>query len=192
MERKDGVGSEVPDAELVARMKRGDKAAFRELARRHVDSLFRVAYSLVGSKEDAEDVVQETMLAAISRIKSFEGRSAVGTWLHSILMFQASKLRRSRRVRMAVPLERADEVSIGRDAGLQTPCAGAAVDRQVDVLAMLDTLSAEHRDVLVLRELQQLSYDQIAGILKIPPGTVMSRLHRARQELKERFSGYNT
>jgi RNA polymerase sigma-70 factor (ECF subfamily) len=65
-----------------------------------------------------------------------------------------------------------------------------AVDSRVDVMAMLDTLSDEHREIVVLRELQQLSYEEISAMLKLPLGTVESRLYRARQELRKRFGGY--
>jgi RNA polymerase sigma-70 factor, ECF subfamily len=178
------------DVELVRKIKKGDKSAFAQLAAGHARSLFRLAYSLLGSVADAEDVVQETMLAAINQIHGFEGRSSVGTWLASILIFKASKVRRSRRVRWAVPIERAGEHALEQDARLHVAGATTAIDCRADVLAMLDTLSDEHRQVLVLREMQQMSYEQIGKILKVAPGTIMSRLHRARQHLKERFGEY--
>jgi len=178
------------DAELVRQIKKGNKSAFAQLAAAQGRSLFRLAYSLLGSAADAEDVVQETMLAAINQIHSFEGRSSVGTWLASILIFKASKVRRSRRVRWAVPIDRAGENTLEQDSRLHAAATTTAVDRHVDVAAMLETLSDEHRQVLVLRELQQLSYEEISQILKVPGGTVMSRLHRARQQLKERFGEY--
>ena len=178
------------DADLVGRIKKGDRSAFAQLAAAHARGLFRLAYSLLGSSADAEDVVQETMLAAINQIHSFQGRSSVGTWLQSILIFKASKVRRSRRVRWAVPIERAAENTLEEDGRLHSAATTTAVDRRADVMAMLETLSDEHRQVLVLRELQQMSYEEIGQILKLPPGTVMSRLHRARQQLKERFGEY--
>ena len=192
----DDSGSRAPstgsarDAEIVSQIKKGNKAAFAQLAASHGRNLFRLAYSLLGSAADAEDVVQETMLAAINQIHSFQGRSSVGTWLASILIFKASKVRRSRRTRWAVPIEQAGENTLEQDGRLHAAATTMAVDRRVDVMAMLQTLSDEHRQVLVLRELQQLSYDEIAAILKVPTGTVMSRLHRARQQLKERFGEY--
>ena len=183
-------GLELTDAELVGRIRNGDKAAFRELARRHADPLFRLAYSLLGNASDAEDVVQEAMLAAHRGIGSFEGRSAIGTWLRSIVAFQASKARRRRAIRSTLPLHAGDAAPAMEDPGLRSGSPAAAVDSRVDVMAMLETLSPEHREVIVLRELQNLSYDEISAMLKVPLGTVMSRLHRARQELRQRFSGY--
>ena len=95
------------DTELVAKIRRGDKAAFQELVRRHADSLLGMAYSLVGVMADAEDVVQETLMVALRRIQSFEGRSQVGTWLRGILIFKAAKLRtdRARCERLCLPIQ---------------------------------------------------------------------------------------
>lgn len=180
------------DPELVTKIRLGDKAAFQELVRRHADSLLGMAYSLVGSRADAEDVVQETLIVALRRIQSFEGRSAVGTWLRGILVFKAAKLRRSRKVRSTMTLQDHDGSGDAEraDNGLASRSATVAVDSRVDVTAMLDTLSQEHREIVVLRELQQYSYEEISQMLKIPIGTVESRLYRARQELRKRFGGY--
>lgn len=179
------------DLDLVQKIRHGDQAAFQELVRRHADSLLGMAYSLVGSRADAEDVVQEALLVALRKIHSFEGRSAVGTWLRGILVFKAAKLRRSRKIRQAVPIDEHDgsRESIRSDAGLSCRSMSAAVDSRVDVTQMLQTLSDEHREIVVLRELQQFSYEEISAMLKIPIGTVESRLYRARQELRKRFGG---
>jgi RNA polymerase sigma-70 factor (ECF subfamily) len=180
---------QVSDAELVHRIRGGDQAAFRELVNRHGDSLYGLACSVMGNASDAEDVLQETLLGAFRRLAAFEGRSSVKTWLVRILLNHASKFRRSRRIRRTSVLP--DEV--GPEDG-QTPAGpnspAAIVEGRIDLDAMLQILSAEHREVIVLRELQQMSYDEIAATLKIPRGTVESRLHRARQELKRRFAGY--
>lgn len=180
------------DSELVAKIRRGDQQAFQQLVGRHADSLLGMAYSLVGSRADAEDVVQETLIVALRRISTFEGRSTFGTWLRGILVFKAAKLRRSRKVRSSLPIQDHDgSGAVDRaDAGLSSRSPSAAVDSRVDVMAMLETLSDEHREIVVLREIQQLSYDEISAMLKIPLGTVESRLYRARQELRKRFSGY--
>ena len=177
------------DPELVQQIRRGDQGAFRELVRRHADGLFAMAYSLLGSAPDAEDAVQETLMTALKRFASFEGRSTVGTWMRGILVFKADKIRRSRRLRTALPLQDFDQggAAGSADKGLVRDSAVAAVDSRADAKVMLDSLSHEHREILVLRELEQLSYDEISKMLKIPVGTVESRLFRARQELKKRF-----
>jgi RNA polymerase sigma-70 factor (ECF subfamily) len=185
------------DDEIVRRIRGGDVSAFDVVVARHGDDLYGVAYSMVGNAADAEDVVQQALLGAYRRITSFEGRSTLKTWLISIVMNQASKALRSRRVRRALSLDAADEeggpsaAAAGALAeAASTPPATAAVDTQIDLVAMLATLSPDHRDVIVLRELQRMTYDEIAAALKIPRGTVESRIFRARRELRERFQEY--
>jgi RNA polymerase sigma-70 factor (ECF subfamily) len=177
------------DLDLVERIRSGDGTAFRELVATYSDDLFGLAYSLLGNASDAEDALQQTLLGAFSRIDSFEGRSSLNTWLVRILYNQASKLRRYRRVRRMAPIDARD----GTVEGAPTPrseSTSSAVDSKVDVSAMLEELSPEHREILVLRELHRMSYDELAETLKIPRGTVESRLFRARQDLRRRFEGY--
>jgi RNA polymerase sigma-70 factor (ECF subfamily) len=181
---------QVSDAELVHRIRGGDQAAFRELVNRHGDSLYGLACSVMGNASDAEDVLQETLLGAFRRLAAFEGRSSVKTWLVRILLNHASKFRRSRRIRRTNALPEDVGPDDGQAAGSPISSPAAIVEGKIDLNAMLQVLSAEHREVIVLRELQQMSYDEIATTLKIPRGTVESRLHRARQELKKRFAGY--
>jgi RNA polymerase sigma-70 factor (ECF subfamily) len=151
---------------------------------------------MVGNAADAEDVVQQALLGAYRRITSFEGRSTLKTWLISIVMNQASKALRSRRVRRALSLDAASEeggptAATGALAdAVSTQPATAAIDTRIDLVSMLAALSPDHRDVIVLRELQRMTYDEIAAALKIPRGTVESRIFRARRELRERFEEY--
>lgn len=180
------------DSELGRRIRAGDEAAFHELMERHADGLFGLAFTLMGNAADAEDVVQETFLGAYRRRGSFEGRSSPRTWLVRILMNQASKARRYRRVRRAMSIDSPEQNGSMAGAALQTAPAASAVESRADVDQMLETLSDEHRQVLVLRELQQMSYEEIAQTLAIPRGTVESRLHRARNQLRQRFKNYLT
>jgi len=182
------------DDELVPRLRRGDAEAFRLLVDRFGDDLFRLACSTLGGEADAYDLVQETLVGAFRGIGRFDGRSSLRTWLLRILFNQASKAKRSRRLRQAVPLHAVDGSAgaAGADADrtlLQAP-PQSAVDAGIDVMEMLQTLSSEHRQVLVLREIQRLSYGEIAEALGVPVGTVESRLHRARQDLLRRFPQY--
>lgn len=167
------------DADLVRRARRGDQAACRELVDRHAPYLYRLAFSLVGSAADAEDVVQETFSGAFRQLGTFAERSTVKTWLIQILVRQAARCHRSRRRHETVSLE---PLSEGRE--------GEPADVRMDVLAALDALAPMHREVVVLREMEGMSYEEIARALGIPRGTVESRLFRARQELKERLKDY--
>jgi RNA polymerase sigma-70 factor (ECF subfamily) len=181
---------QLSDAELVQKIRGGDEAAFRELVNRYGDTLYGLACSVMGNATDAEDVLQEALLGAFRRLGAFEGRSSVKTWLVRILLNHASKYRRSRRIRKASALPEDLGPEDGEVAGVNTASPAAIVEGKMDLDAMLAVLSPEHREVIVLRELQQMSYDEIATTLKVPRGTVESRLHRARQEMRKKFAGY--
>ena len=123
---------------------------------------------------------------AFRGLKAFEGRSSVRTWLTGILIRQAAMLRRraGRKEARLVPLTGASE------AGLAVPSTAPAADARIDVMAAIRELSPEHRDVVILREFEGLSYSQMAEVLGIPQGTVESRLFRARRQLQERLKEY--
>jgi RNA polymerase sigma-70 factor (ECF subfamily) len=178
------------DTELVAAAVGGDPSAFHELVDRHSPHLFRLASMLSRTSADAEDIVQETFIGAFAGLARFSGKASVKTWLSRILQRQAARAwNRSRRLRDAANLEDASE-AIGGDPGLSVVSSTTAVDRKIDIAAMLQTLSEEHREVLMLREMQGLSYGEMAETLGIPQGTVESRLHRARADLRRRMQGY--
>lgn len=181
---------EESDLELVGRIRRGDATAFTRVVDRYSDDLYALGYSLMGSEADARDVVQETLLGAFRRIGSFEGRSSLKTWLLRILFNQASKARRSRKLRRTLSLTGPDGAPAEGDRELRQRSPAASVEAREDVAQMLEALPQDYRRVIVLRELEQLSYQEIGDVLGIPIGTVESRLYRARQELKRRFEGY--
>jgi len=164
--------------EFLRRLRSNDQAAFHELVDQFSQQLFRVAYSIGGNAADAEDVVQETFTAAFAGIGRFRGESSLKTWLMQILVRQSARLQRSRGRRLTIGIEKSDEP-------VHDPAS--ATESRLDVIEMLQKLSPEHREVIVLRELQSMSYEEMAETLKIPRGTVESRLHRARQELREKF-----
>jgi RNA polymerase sigma-70 factor (ECF subfamily) len=179
-------GSVQDDAELLKRSAHGDVEAQHALIDRHGRYLFGVAHALSGHSQDAEDLVQETFLGAFR--SNFRGESSLRTWLVKILMRRAGMLRRSRRRETnVVSLDAApgDEPAIAVGAP-----GGAGADARLDLSHMLEALSPEHRQVILLREIEGLSYEQIAETIGVPRGTVESRLHRAREELRKRFKGY--
>jgi RNA polymerase sigma-70 factor (ECF subfamily) len=177
----------LPDeTELVRQIGRGDAAAFRTLVDREARYLYGVAHGLTGNPADAEDLVQETFAAVLSG--RFRGESSLRTWLVSILVKKAGMLRRSRSRR-----DRHESLSAMNPAGrLRLAGAPAAEQAQarLDLTTMLAALSPDHRAVIVLRELQGMTYDEMASVLQVPQGTVESRLHRAREELRKRFADY--
>jgi RNA polymerase sigma-70 factor (ECF subfamily) len=171
------------DAELLRRTASGSGQAFHQLVDRHADRLYRVAFSLVGNAADAEDVMQEALAGAFRGAKKFEGRSSVKSWLTRIVVTQAAKFWRSRYGKRDISLE--PEVNEPMASG-----GSLAVDAKLDLNAALMQLSTEHREVLVLREIDGMAYEQMADVLGVPRGTIESRLFRARAELKKKLKGY--
>ncbi len=164
------------DEQLLRRSQRGSQEAFAEIVRRHGRYLYGIAHALLGDPFDAEDAVQEALLAAVSA--DFRGDSTVRTWLVGITVRQAGMLRRKRFRWLRKPLPPPE---------VDQPDASAAVDARIDLATMLARLPMEQREIIILRELEQMTYDQIAQALNIPRGTVESRLHRARQQLRTLF-----
>jgi RNA polymerase sigma-70 factor (ECF subfamily) len=173
------------DTELVTRSQRGDVEAFPKLVDRYAAMLYGLAVSLVGNAADAEDVLQETLLGAFHGLRRFKQRSSVKTWLTRILVRQAaSHFRRTKRLRNRV-------LRLDADSAPETPAAPVSKPgSRMDVVAAIAELTGEHREVIVLRELNGMSYEEIAEVLGIPRGTVESRLFRARRQLQKRLGAY--
>jgi RNA polymerase sigma-70 factor, ECF subfamily len=170
----------------------GDTSAFHTLVDRHAGYLYRLASYISRGSPDAEDIVQETLAGAFTGMKRFDGRASVKTWLTRILMQQASRAWRKSKRRRAADIDAAATGESGEsmDGALCVQSGSTAVDKKIDVAAVLEALNPEHREVLVLREMQGMSYAQIAEVLAIPVGTVESRIHRARSEVRRRLQEY--
>ena len=176
---------EIGDRELVRRLNQGDESAYRELLERHGRYLYGIAHSLSGGNSaDAEDLVQETFVGALS--SNFRGEAAVRTWLVQILVRRAAMLRRNKGRGGGT----SDISAATADPKMASPSATGGADARIDLATMLQGLSPEHRDVIVLRELQGMSYEEMATALGVPLGTIESRLYRARAELRKRFKDY--
>jgi RNA polymerase sigma-70 factor, ECF subfamily len=174
------------------RIAEGNELDFRDIVDRYGNDLYRLSLSLIGNTHDAEDMVQETFLAGFERIQTFQGRSTVKTWLIGILLRKAAKFHRYRKIWQTVSLH-----LFGESEGISFDDR-TAIDPtreqslRMDIRKMLGSLSRKYREVVVLREVLGLSYQEIGEILKIPTGTVESRLFRARQQLRERYKEYLT
>ena len=172
-----------PDQILITRTLRGDLAAFERLVERHRDVVFRVASRIVG-RDDAEDVSQDAFLRAFARLEKFRGESTFRTWLLQITQRVAFRwVTRSRRVGVAPDdalQERPD-----RDATRQPATELERRERRQRLERKLALLRSQYRALIVLRDLEGLSYAEIATILDMPVGSVKGRLHRARSELIE-------
>lgn len=182
------------DLDLIRRAAGQDQQAFAVLVGRYAQSLYRLAYVMVGSAADAEDVLQETLVGAYRGLANFEERSSVKTWLSRILVRQAAHLLRSRKTRRGRLTKSMDGpvAPPSDDPGMASGPGDEAVRRKMDVAAALKTLSPEHREIILLREFQGLAYEEIAQVLDVPRGTVDSRLSRARRELQQRLKDYET
>ena len=178
------------EQELVSRAKQGDQEAFSELVEANQNKIYTLALRMTGSPEDGADLAQEAFLRAWRSLPSFQGESNFSTWLYRLTSnLCIDFLRREKRrkaVTAAVPLDGEEDSPPAQvpdhrftpESELERRELRAAVDRG------LAKLSDDHRQVLVLRELEGLSYVEIAGRLKLEEGTVKSRIARARLALR--------
>ena len=177
----------VDDAADIAEVRGGNTAAFGKLVLKYQDRLLNAVVYISGSRDEAEDVVQDAFVQAYTKLNSFGGNSGFYTWLYRIAINAA--ISRKRKRKGATSLEaRYDEQGLEPLDSLEG--AEARVlreERAGQVQTALAALSAEHRTILVLREMEDCDYDQIAEILDVPVGTVRSRLHRARLQMKEQL-----
>jgi RNA polymerase sigma-70 factor (ECF subfamily) len=184
------------DVELVARARSGDRAAFRMLFDRYNRRAFGVAFGVVKNQQDAADVVQEAFIKVHRHLDGFQGNSSFYTWLYRIVMNLAiDQLRRKKKVTEFDETVRKDD-ALADGATLpqsahENPARVVARKELTDQLhAALAELPEYHRAVIVLREVEGLSYEEMAKILKVPKGTIMSRLFHARRKMQERLVPY--
>ena len=175
------------DADLLARSLRGEEDAFQRLYDRHIKSIYNFAWVLTRSRDDAEDVAQEAFVQAFLKLSSFRRDSAFYTWLYRIAFNVA--MTRQRRKRPERSLDRGREQSgLEPIDGSESPVERLQREERASrVHAALEAVSEEHRAILVLREMEGCCYETIAEILDLPVGTVRSRLHRARMQLKDQL-----
>jgi RNA polymerase sigma-70 factor (ECF subfamily) len=184
------------DWELVQRTRSGDRDAFRELVERYQRKIAALALGMLRNREDALDIVQESFAKAYQNLDRFKGDSAFYTWLYRIA-FNLCVDHQRRETRLGhVPLE-VDEH--GEGGAVLPPVDGARTDqpfertRDAEIARRLADaireLTPDHRAVILLREVEGLSYEEISQVLQCPKGTVMSRLHYARQKLQARLQG---
>ena len=185
--RLNGAKVEQEDGQLIRSACQGDAAAFGALVRKYQARLCTSLTHVCGSLDDAEDVAQEAFVQAYVKLRTFAGGSAFYTWLYRIAVNAAISKRRRRREQTSVESKR-DELGLEPlDDGERADERMLRMERAAQVQRALARLSEEHRTILVLREIDDCDYDEIAQILQLPVGTVRSRLHRARLQLKEQL-----
>jgi len=176
------------DRRLIAECLQGHRAAFGELVRRYQDRLYNSVYRVVSNSEDAADVVQDAFLNAYQSLNSFKGDAEFFTWLYRIAFNTAISLKRKQRAVLRLEWENGSTSGLepADESAFTDP--GSSMERSEDeakLQAALNRLSPEHRAVLVLKDIDGQKYEEIADILDVPVGTIRSRLHRARLELRE-------
>lgn len=177
------------DADLVAACKRGELAAFEMLVRKHQRRMLNIALRIIGSYEDACEVVQDAFVAAHGGIGSFRGVARFSTWLTSITVNQArNRLQQlnSRRHREPVSLNAPGSLEL--DPPSPEPSAHERLEQcdvRRQVQECIGALPVDSREVLVLRDMEEFSYEEIGVMLRLAAGTVKSRLFRAREAIKD-------
>lgn len=180
------------DYEFVSLCKKGDVDAFEVLVKKHQKRMFNIAYRMIGNYEEACDIVQDAFLSAYRSIKSFKGKAKFSTWLYTIVM----NLSKNRLKQLRTQLHREkfsvdDPTNNGKIRGELASSGPSALeslerrDVQRKVQECINSLDEEFREVLILRDIQGFSYDEINNLLEIPEGTVKSRLFRAREAMRD-------
>jgi RNA polymerase sigma-70 factor (ECF subfamily) len=182
---------------LLDRIRRGDADAFERVAREHAPRLFRLAYRLTGRREDAEDLVQETLVRTLPRLRRFEGRAKLSTYLVRALSNLWKNRIRSRKRSRLVEWFRAGKRTDDDNEPTFDPADGEPSaldrleqqDRAAQVRQAVAALEPTRRLTVLLREVEELSYEEIATMTGVPVGTVRSRLARARGDLRRLLGG---
>ncbi len=185
------------DEELVTAFLAGDRSAFEQLVVRHQDRVFGLCIRLLGSRQRAEEAAQEVFVKVFKNLDRFRGDSQFSTWLYRVTInhtrnVHGHRTRRRERDHVSLDANSANEAGTSAPRQLSDPSpsaedeliVGEQLQRLREELMMLDPL---WREILVLRDIEGLSYEDTAVALSVAPGTVKSRLHRARVELRKRM-----
>jgi RNA polymerase sigma-70 factor (ECF subfamily) len=179
---------EVDDRELIRRCQAGDIAAFEPLVEKYRQRVWRLAYQVLRDREEAWDCAQEAFVRAYSSLSSFRGQSAFYTWLFRITVNVATDRHRSRGARTRalggdpIPEEEWERTAIDTERGPDE--AAVQAEQRERIRAALESLPVKARTIIMLSDVEGLSYKEIAEVLNCPIGTVMSRLHNARKRLR--------
>lgn len=189
--RAQGLREVDEDSELVAKARAGNNAAFSKLFEKYRKRIYTATFSILKNSEDANDAVQDAFIKAFRSLQNFQGTSGFYTWLYRIATNVALDKLRSRKARGGPAVEFDEEAGGPSDAEAETPETAlpdegkVALTREIyrNLDEALAQLSNEHREVILLREIDGLSYEEMADVLGVPQGTVMSRLFNARKKM---------
>ena len=182
------------DRLLVDRFKNGDEAAFNEMVSRYWDRIYGMVHQLLRNQQDAEEVTQDAFIRAHRGLANFRGDSAFSTWLYQIATNLARnrywywwRRKRDKTVSFDQPVSADNDTPLSEvfAAPMETPGDITVTQEFVDRIAEgMEKLGAKHREILILRNIKNMSYEDIAGVLNISVGTVKSRIARAREALR--------
>lgn len=181
------------DHELVSLCKQGDIAAFEVLVKKYQKRVFNIAFRMIGNYDDACEVAQDTFVSAYKSIKQFKGMSKFSTWLHTIAVNLSKNRRRQLGTKHYHEQFSLDDPLVTEEGRINIETASAdpaplerleQKETQQKIQDCINRLDDEFREVLVLRDIQGFSYEEISSMLTIAEGTVKSRLFRAREEVK--------
>lgn len=186
-----------PDSVLVARAREGDYSSYEELVRRYQRRVYALVYNMTSHKEDAEDMVQDVFVKAYQSLHGFKGDSSFYTWIYRIAVNRTINFLKKRK-RHAYDLRLDDmDQAVERDEAYvelrsrESPVRDVTLtELQKKLNAALQTLSENHRTVVVLHDIQGLPHEEIASIMDCSVGTVRSRLFYARQHLQRELAEY--
>jgi len=192
------ISEKLSDSVLVQRFQEGDESAFDGLVERHAAKAYQIAYGVLGDKQDAEEVAQDVFVRVYRALGRFRGDSEFSTWMYRIAMNLArNKYRwnKSRGAQRHLSIDAPIEGRNGSELRLELPAEKPAPDEEVslaefkaDISTQLETLPPLYREVLVLRNVKDMSYERIADLLGCKLGTIKSRIARAREELRRRLT----
>ena len=185
------------DWDLVQQARRGDREAFRTLVERYQHKVTALATGMLRNRDDALDVVQDTFTKAYQSLDRFKGESSFYTWLYRITLNQCIDHQRRTARMPSAPIESAETpeesptINAARDDAERDDPMQRVHEAEVGqrIRQAISELTPEHRAVILLREVEGLSYEEISRALECPKGTVMSRLHYARRQLQARLRG---
>jgi len=189
------------ERELIQRCKSGDRKAFGELVIKYQERIFATTYRLLGNYEEARDITQDAFINAYQSLKKFKEESSFYTWLYRIAInlcyhkFRSREYQKTSQTQSLNELEEPEEGQALRAVAItkETPRQILIQKETMDTIRKaIATLKKRYYQVVVLRDIEGLSYEEISHLLNCPVGTVMSRLHRARLLLKKKLKGIRT
>ena len=183
------------DEIIVQRALTGEPDAFGEIVRRWERRIFALAYGILGREEDARDATQETFLAAFRNLRGFRGEAKVSSWLHRIAVNQCITRQRQARVRSEAALDDEEDKNSARFAVPVHYAPSRVVESRQETVAVrraVNSLPIELRQVVIMKEFEELTFREIADVLDLPLSTVKSRLYTAMKQLQMRLQKFES